>query len=103
MVEKSPRSGRGAGKRPGGTVRAGDHCGRIRVADDFFLGGVPGDLATGADRDVAEMADRGRAVADRDVADWEPVDLDAVEEVAVVVRALVEVHVAGVDLLFGEP
>src|SRR5262249_35915787 len=61
------------------------------VADDLLPGGVPRHLPAGPDGDVAQAADRGRAVADGDVADRRLPRLDAVEPVRRVVLADVEV------------
>ena len=66
----------------------------IGVADDFFRFRIPVDLESGADGDVAEMANRGGAVTDGDVSDGEIAVFFSLQPFAVVVITGVKVHVA---------
>src|SRR5262245_24937999 len=81
------------GKLPRLAVRPAQHRRGFLVVDDRLLHRVPLDLPPGADGDVAQVADRRRAVADFDVADRRLPALDAVQPVAVVVAAGVQPHV----------
>ena len=67
------------------------------VAEEFFDHGIPAQVATESAADVAQVADRGSAVADLDIGHWQSTRLNAVESVVDlgldVGRTIGELHV----------
>src|SRR5689334_9354372 len=106
VSEPSPRtSPKGRGRNalsqlPWRAVRATDPLRRFGVAGDLLGGRVPGDFAAQAEGDVAEVADGGGAMADLHIGNRRFAGFDAVQEVLVVVGALVKVRVARSERLF---
>src|SRR3954453_14411609 len=81
------------------SVRPVQHGRGLLVTEELLGGRIPLERAAEAHREVAEVADRGTAVADLDVADRPLAALDAVEEVLMVVGALVKPDVSVGDRL----
>src|SRR5262245_15466991 len=79
-------------KPPRVPVRSAEHRHGLVVAEDPLGPGIPAEpLATQPQRDIAQVADRDRAVGDLHGSCGRPAGKHTVDEVAEVVIALVEV------------
>src|SRR5256885_16496409 len=74
---------------PGLAIRPGQHPGRFRVAEDFFLLRVPTNFSLGTQGNVRQMTDRGHLMAAFQIGVRLLPRLHAVEKVADVPDVLV--------------